>query len=136
MRFVRADAGDAQALRAAAGGAVQLVTIFEALHDMLDPQRVLAALASLLDQDGVIFVGDEQVADEFTAPAEFLDRLNYAFSVLHCLPATVAEGEGDANGTVLRAPTLRRRGRTAAGLAGFERLPIEHDFWSFYRLTP
>ena len=107
VRFVRADAGDAEALRAAAGGTVKLVTVFEALHDMLDPQRVLAALASLLDEGGAILVGDEQVADEFTAPADFLDRLNYAFSVLHCLPATIAEGKGEANGTVLRAPTLQ-----------------------------
>ncbi|HEX5856990.1 MAG TPA: class I SAM-dependent methyltransferase [Microbacterium sp.] len=135
VHFVRADAGDADALRAAVGGPAQLVTIFEALHDMLDPERVLGALASLLDEGGVILVGDEQVADEFTAPAEFLDRLNYAFSVLHCLPATIAEGEGDANGTVLRAPTLERWAK-GAGLSGFERLAIDHDFWSFYRLSP
>lgn len=136
VSFVNANAGDAAALRAATGGPVGLVTIFEALHDMSGPQRVLAALAELLDHDGVIFVGDEQVADEFTAPAEFLDRLNYAFSVLHCLPATMAEGsENDANGTVLRSPTVFSWAREA-GLTQCERLPVEHGFWSFYRLAP
>ncbi|MEU8233652.1 class I SAM-dependent methyltransferase [Actinoplanes sp. NPDC048967] len=116
-----------------AGPDVDLVTIFEALHDMADPVGVLAAARAALTEGGSVFVGDELVADEFTAPAGEMERLQYAFSVLHCLPATRAEGSADANGTVLRAPTMLGWAR-AAGFAQAEVLDIPHDFWRFYRM--
>jgi hypothetical protein len=37
-------------------------------------------------------------------------------------------------GTIMRVPTLRGYAR-AAGFAEIEVLPIENDFWRFYRLT-
>jgi cyclopropane fatty-acyl-phospholipid synthase-like methyltransferase len=116
-----------------AGADVDLVTVFEALHDMADPVGVLTAARSVLAEGGSVFVGDERVADTFTAPAGEVERLQYAFSVLHCLPATRAEGSGEANGTVLRAPTMLRWAR-AAGFTRSEVLDIPNDFWRFYRL--
>jgi SAM-dependent methyltransferase len=110
-----------------------LVTIFEALHDMADPVAVLTAARAALTEGGSVFVGDERVADTFTAPANDIERLQYAFSVLHCLPATRAEGSDVANGTVLRAPTMLRWAR-AAGFGQPEVLDIANDFWRFYRL--
>ena len=131
--FVLADAGDRAALAVAAGGRVTLVTVFLALHDMNAPQRALAAAADMLETDGAILVGDVKVEDEFTAPAGPLDRMFSAFSVLHCLPATLAEGDGHVHGTVLRAPTVVEWSR-AAGLSSMTRLAVEHPTWSFYRL--
>jgi SAM-dependent methyltransferase len=122
------DASDAE-LR----GRYDLVTIFEALHDMADPVAVLTAARGVLAEGGSVFIGDERVADTFTAPAGEIERLQYAFSVLHCLPATRAEGDHTAHGTILRAPTLLEW----AGKAGFTEpavLDIANDFWRFYRL--
>jgi SAM-dependent methyltransferase len=133
VEFVRADAGDAEALRRAVPGPIALGTVFEALHDMNGPIRTLRALRSLLAPGGAIVIGDEKVADQFTPDGDFLERLNYGFSVLHCLPATIAEGQDEANGTVMRAPTVERWAREA-GFTRFEVLPIEHELWSFYRL--
>ena len=110
-----------------------LVTVFEALHDMGDPVGVLTAARTVLADGGSVFIGDERVADEFTAPAGEIERLQYAFSVLHCLPATRAENPAVANGTVLRAPTLLAWAREA-GFAEPEVLGIPNDFWRFYRL--
>lgn len=110
-----------------------LVTVFEALHDMGEPIEALRSFRALLAPGGAVLVGDEKVGDDFTAPADELDRLNYAFSVLHCLPATMAESTSIANGTVLRAPTVRAWG-AEAGFARVEELPVEHDLWRFYRL--
>ncbi|BEL12233.1 class I SAM-dependent methyltransferase [Actinoplanes sichuanensis] len=118
---------------AAAGGAYDLITIFEALHDMGDPVGVLRNARDLLTDGGSVLVADERVADEFTAPAGEVERLQYAFSVLHCLPATRAENPVIANGTVLRAPTLLGWARDA-GFAEPSVLPVENDFWRFYRL--
>ena len=45
-------------------------------------------------------------------------------------------GEGAAGtGTVMRAGTVRRYA-DEAGFGGFEILPIENDFYRFYRLSP
>lgn len=111
-----------------------LVTIFEALHDMGDPVSTLSAVRPLLTEGGAVLVADERVADEFTAPAGEVDRLMHAASVLHCLPATMAESQNTANGTVLRASTVR----AWAAAAGFTvtELPIDNLLWRFYRLDP
>ena len=71
---------------------------------------------------------------EFTAPAGELDRLNYAFSALHCLPATTAESTAYANGTVLRASTVARSA-AEAGFTSTVELPVAHDFWRFYLIS-
>jgi SAM-dependent methyltransferase len=115
-------------------GGFDLVTIFEALHDMGDPAGALRTARRLLADGGSVLVGDERVADTFTAPGDELERLNYGFSVLHCLPATLAEEPVEANGTVLRAGTVRRWA-AEAGFGRVEELPIDFPFWRFYRLA-
>jgi len=55
--------------------------------------------------------------------------------VLHCLPVGLAEEPSAATGTVMRAGTLREYAG-AAGVESVEVLPIESDFFRFYRLTP
>lgn len=133
VTFVQADIADASALSRVVEGRVALATVFLALHDMNSPQRALASLAGMLEPGGAVMIGDAKVADDATEPAGPLDRMFSAFSVLHCLPATLAEGEGHAHGTVLRAPTVMAWSREA-GLRHATRLPIEHPTWSFYRL--
>jgi SAM-dependent methyltransferase len=129
LAFRLADAGD----RPDDAGPFDLVTVFEALHDMGDPVGALASFRARLSPLGAVLVADERVADRFTAPASENERLQYAFSVLHCLPATLDESPRVANGTVLRAPTLRRWA-IEAGFTRCTELPVEHEFWRFYRL--
>jgi SAM-dependent methyltransferase len=117
------------------GGRYELVYIHEALHDMSYPVDVLRACRELLAEGGSVVVGDERVADAFTVPGDDLERFYYGFSILHCLPVGMV-GEGAAGtGTVMRADTVRRYAQDA-GLGGFEVLPIENDFYRFYRMTP
>lgn len=110
-----------------------LVTVFEALHDMGDPVGALRAARGVLARGGRVLVADERVADVFTAPGDDLERLNYALSVLHCLPATLAEDAVEANGTVLRASTLRRWAADA-GFTRVEEVDIDFPLWRFYSL--
>ncbi|MCS5720111.1 class I SAM-dependent methyltransferase [Herbiconiux sp. CPCC 205763] len=128
VRFETVDAA------ASVEGTVDLVTVFEALHDMGEPVRALASFRRALAPGGAVLVADEKVGDVFTAPSSDEERMQYAFSVLHCLPATMAESASVANGTVLRVPTVRRWA-AEAGFGGFETLPVAHDFWRFYRLS-
>ena len=151
--FLVGNAGDATAVRDAAAairafttGPVEsretdaaspgfdLVTVFEALHDMGRPVDALAAFRSQLRPNGAVLVADERVADEFHADADAVERMLYAMSVLHCLPATTAESDAVANGTVLRPPTVRRWA-ASAGFGRVDVLPIENPFWRFYRIS-
>lgn len=127
--------GHGDAAKPAASGPYDLICVFEALHDMADPVAVLRSARDLLAPGGAVLIGDEKVAAEFTAPGDLLERMNYAFSVLHCLPATRAEGAAVEAGTVLRPGTVRAYAREA-GYRTCAELPIDHDLWRFYRLDP
>lgn len=116
-------------------GRYDLVYIHEALHDMSYPVRVLSACRELLGSRGSVVIGDERVADSFTVPGDDVERFYYGFSVLHCLPVGMV-GEGAAGtGTVMRSDTVRRYAEEA-GFRTVEVLPIENDFYRFYRLVP
>lgn len=116
-------------------GLFDLVTCFEAVHDMARPVESLAGMRSLLAENGALLVADERVADRFEAPGDEVERLMYAFSLFHCLAVGREEQPSAETGTVMRAETLRRYAE-AAGFSRFEILPIENDFWRFYRLEP
>ena len=53
----------------------------------------------------------------------------------HCLPVGMVGEDAAGTGTVMRADTVRAYGEQA-GFSGFEVLPIDNDFFRFYRLTP
>jgi len=124
------DAGDPEL-----AGSYQLVTLFEAVHDMSRPVEVLRSLRELVADDGAVIVMDERVADAFTAPGDEIERIMYTYSVLCCLPVGRSEQPSAATGTVMRADTLRRYA-SEAGFAEVEVLPIEHETFRFYRLHP
>jgi SAM-dependent methyltransferase len=115
-------------------GRYDLVTIFEALHDMNHPIEALRAARGLLAEGGSVVIADERVAERFTAPGDEIERLNYGFSVLHCLAVGNLDEDSAGTGTVIRPDTVRAYA-TEAGFARVDVLPIEHDFWRFYRLT-
>lgn len=124
---------DAGALDAAGGH--DLVTIFEALHDMSDPVSALRAARRLLAPGGVALIGDERVADGFRLDAGEVELLYYGFSVTHCLPVGMVGDDPAGTGTVMRADTVRDYA-AQAGFASVEVLPVENDFWRFYLLRP
>ena len=126
---------DRDATDAGLAGRYDLVTLFEALHDMSYPVEVLRAARGLLADGGVMFIGDERTEESFTGPAAETERLFYGFRILHCLPVGMV-GEGAAGtGTVIRADTVKEYAEQA-GFSSCEVLPIEHDFWRFYLLRP
>ncbi len=106
---------------------------FECIHDMPNPVAVLGAMRRLVGDGGTVLIVDEKVADRFVAPGDDVERYMYGFSILHCLPVGMVDQPSVGTGTVMRASTFR--GYAAeAGFASVEELPIEHDFFRFYRL--
>jgi 2-polyprenyl-3-methyl-5-hydroxy-6-metoxy-1,4-benzoquinol methylase len=129
VAFRHRDAGDADL-----SGRYDLVTLFEALHDMSYPVDVLQTLRGLLVEGGCVLVADERTAERFSPDAGEVERLHYGFSVLHCLPVGLVGENAAGTGTVMRPDTVRRYAADA-GFAGFEIQPIEDKFWRFYLLT-
>ena len=85
--------------------------------------------------EGVVLVMDERVADMFTAPGGAVEQLRYGYSLMCCLPDGLAHPDSVGTGTVMRTDTVRRYANDA-GFANLSVLPIEHDFFKFYRLEP
>ncbi|MDQ6878022.1 MAG: methyltransferase domain-containing protein [Candidatus Dormibacteraeota bacterium] len=131
---VRFHATDAASL-SEAERSYDLVTIFEALHDVPDPVGMLRAALKMLREGGVVLVMDERVADEFTAPGDDVERFMYGWSLTVCLPAGMSERPSAGTGTVMRRPTLESYAREA-GFSGVEVLPVENDFFRFYLIRP
>ncbi|MGY1601890.1 class I SAM-dependent methyltransferase [Geodermatophilus sp. SYSU D00815] len=128
VRFHVVDVGDV-----AEDGAYDLALAFECVHDLPDPVAVLAAMRRMVRPGGTVLVADERVAEEFTAPGDEIERLMYGYSLFCCLPDGLSTRPSVGTGTVMRPATLERYARTA-GFVGIEVLPVENDFFRFYRL--
>ena len=138
-RVNAAEAGVADRVRFHVGdvadvtGRYDLVAAFECVHDLPDPVSVLAATRRLAEPDGVVLVMDENVAETFTAPGDDVERLMYGWSITCCLPDGLAHTGSVGTGTVMRPDTLRRYAADA-GFAGVDVLPVQDEFFRFYRL--
>ena len=118
-----------------AGAGYDVATMLEMLHDLSHPVEALRAARESLGPDGVVLVADEITEDEFTGPAGEVDRRHYGWSVLHCLPASMAEPDSAATGTVIRPATVRAYAE-AAGFANVEIVPVESVAFRLYLLRP
>jgi hypothetical protein len=116
-------------------GRYDLVTIFEALHDISRPVEALAAARGMLAGGGSVVVADEPVADQLTVPASEMERYAYGWSVVSCLPSVMGDPQTAATGAVMRPSTLAGYAK-AAGFVRTEALPVDSDVWRFYRLVP
>jgi SAM-dependent methyltransferase len=117
----------------ALAGTYDLVCLFDALHEIAQPVGVLRACRALRAPDGCVLVMDAKVADAFAAPADDVERFQYATSVLHCLPACLSGPDSAGTGTVMR-PRVVRNYAAEAGFSDVWLLPVDDRFHRLYRL--
>jgi 2-polyprenyl-3-methyl-5-hydroxy-6-metoxy-1,4-benzoquinol methylase len=129
VHFTLANAGDP-----GLQGTFDFACAFECIHDMAQPVEALRAMRELVGDGGTVLIGDERVAEQFTAPGDDLERLMYGYSVLHCLPVGMVDRPSAETGTMMRPATLERYA-LEAGFRNMEILPVENDLWRFYRLN-
>jgi 2-polyprenyl-3-methyl-5-hydroxy-6-metoxy-1,4-benzoquinol methylase len=129
VRFEIRDAADPKL-----GGSFDVVTAFETIHDMSNPVGALRAMRGLVREGGFVLIADERVAEEFKAPGDELERFMYGWSAVHCLPVGMVGSGSAGTGTVMRPSRLRQYAREA-GFRDVEVLPVDADFWRFYRLV-
>ena len=114
-------------------GPFDLITAVESVHDMARPVVVLRRMRELLGAEGAVLVVEEAVGENVEENRNFRGRLEYNFSVLHCLPQAMTEPGSAATGSVMSVSTFRSYAM-AAGFQRVEVLPISHPTWRFYRL--
>jgi hypothetical protein len=105
------------------------------VHDTPQPVQVLQTMRRLAGQDGVALITEPKSGDRFMDPANNheVERNHYAFSVLHCLPVSLAEQPSVGTGTMMRPDILRGYAREA-GFREVEVLAIDDDWSSAFRL--
>ncbi len=114
-------------------GPFDVVLVLEALHDMARPVNALRSMREALTPGGSVIVADEKVGEHFHAPADDIERLMYGWSIVHCLPVSLAEQPSAAIGTVMRSDTVRALA-AEAGLHRLDVLPVDGGFFRLYRL--
>lgn len=117
---------------ASISGPYDLAMCCEVIHDLSDPVGALTTMRRVTGETGAVLVIDERVAESFDPSGDPIERMMYAISILHCLPAGRDAATSAATGTVMRPDTFRAHA-SAAGFASVEELEIEHPMFRFYR---
>ena len=133
---VRFDNADAVTGLAALGHPLDLVTMFDVLHDAPDPEALLgAAHAALAPAGGVLLVLEStsaEVAEDNAGPA---GAILYATSTLYCLPTALSEG-APGLGTLGLPPSELAALAGRAGFRTVDEVPIQSPINSLYALRP
>ncbi len=100
------------------GTGFDLVTTFDALHDMGDPVGAARHVRDALGPDGTWMVVEPMAGDTVTENLTPVGRAYYGFSTLLCTPSSLAQDVGLALGTQA-GPARIRDVVTAAGFTRF-----------------
>lgn len=111
-----------------------VITSFDAIHDMVDPRGVLRAIRRALADDGTYFMVEPKSGDTLAENLNPMGAMMYSMSTLHCLTVSLAHG-GEGIGTAI-GPNKVRELAEGAGFAHVRRLPIEHMAQAFYEIRP
>ena len=120
-----------------ADASFDLITTFDCLHDMTQPQEAAAAIRAAIRPDGLWFIVDINGAATFEENLENpLSAMMYAVSVLGCLSSSLSEPGAVGYGTLgLPEPAMRELAREA-GFTRFRRLDLPHPVNAFYEVRP
>jgi 2-polyprenyl-3-methyl-5-hydroxy-6-metoxy-1,4-benzoquinol methylase len=116
------------------GGAYDLVTMFDCLHDMGDPVGAARHVRSTLKPDGTWMIVEPNAADRVEDNFNPVGRAYYSFSTLLCTPASLSQDVGLALGAQAGEARIRDV-VTAGGFSSFRRA-AETPFNIVYEARP
>lgn len=99
-------------------GGYDLVTTFDALHDMGDPAAAAARVFDSLAPDGTWLVVEPAAGDHVEENLNPVGRAYYGFSTLLCIPNSLSQETGTARGAQAGEAALRAV-ITSAGFTSF-----------------
>jgi SAM-dependent methyltransferase len=117
---------------------LDLITTFDCIHDMTDPQGMMGAIHQALAEDGTWLLVDIKGRDTLGENIEKnpMAPLMYGISVLSCMSSALSIPGGAGLGTLGLPESVARRMASEAGFTRFERLPIDHSINAFYEVRP
>jgi 2-polyprenyl-3-methyl-5-hydroxy-6-metoxy-1,4-benzoquinol methylase len=99
------------------GPAYDFVTFFECVHDLARPVDALRAARASLRPGGTVLVMDENIADALETPADEVQRVFAAASVVWCTPQGRVDETSEVVGAVIRPAKLRELAQLAGSRA-------------------
>lgn len=117
---------------------LDLVTTFDCIHDMTDPQGMIDAIRASLADDGTWLLVDIKALDTYgeNAAKNPMASLMYGISVLSCLSSALSEPDGAGLGTLGLSASRAEAMARQAGFTRFRRLPVDHAINAFYEVRP
>jgi 2-polyprenyl-3-methyl-5-hydroxy-6-metoxy-1,4-benzoquinol methylase len=117
-------------------GSCALVTTFDCIHDMTQPQEMMAAIRSAVAPDGTWLLVDIKGRDTFAENVEKnpMAALMYGISVLSCMSSALSSPGGAGLGTLGLPATKAKSMAEAAGFQRFSKLDIDHSVNAFYEI--
>src|SRR5215210_2477788 len=112
-----------------------LVMTFESVHDIAYPIKALEKMREIIAPRGSVLVGDVKMKEVLREKNDFPGRFYYNFSVLLCLPQSMAYPDSVATGAAMTPSTFKNYAKEA-GFSKIDILPVDHFIWQFYRLEP
>jgi ubiquinone/menaquinone biosynthesis C-methylase UbiE len=120
--------------RTLGGGPYDLVTTFDALHDMGDPLGAARHVREMLAPDGTWMVVEPFAGDTVADNLNPVGRVYYSFSTFLCVPNALSQKGGYALGAQAGEPAIRRLA-TDAVFTRFRRVN-ETPFNIVYEIRP
>jgi 2-polyprenyl-3-methyl-5-hydroxy-6-metoxy-1,4-benzoquinol methylase len=117
---------------------VDLVTTFDCIHDMTDPQSMMHAIRAALADDGTWLLVDIKALDTYAQNVRKnpMAALMYGISVLSCMSSALSAPAGAGLGTLGLPPSRAEAMARDAGFTRFRRLPVDHAVNAFYEIRP
>jgi SAM-dependent methyltransferase len=117
---------------------IDLVTTFDCIHDMTDPQGMIHSIHRALAPDGVWLLVDIKGRETYAENVEKnpMAPLMYGISVLSCMSSALSVPGGAGLGTLGLPESRARSMADDAGFKRFRRLEIDHAVNSFYEIRP
>jgi len=116
------------------GGPYDLVTTFDAIHDMGDPLGAATHVRENLAPDGTWMIVEPFAGDTVAENMNPVGRVYYSFSTFLCVPNALSQSGGYALGAQAGEPPIRRL-VTDAGFTRFRRV-AETPFNIVYEARP
>jgi SAM-dependent methyltransferase len=119
-------------------GSLDLVTTFDCIHDMTDPQGTMHAIRAALREDGTWLLVDIKARDTFEENVlkNPMAALMYGISVYSCMSSALSTPGGAGLGTLGLPAAKAEAMAREAGFTRFRKLGVEHAVNAFYEVRP
>ncbi|MDP3521295.1 MAG: class I SAM-dependent methyltransferase [Hydrogenophaga sp.] len=116
------------------GDGYDLISTFDVVHDLPDPDAVLRRIRDALSPGGTYLMVEPKVAERLQDnAANPFARMLYGISCLHCVPTSLAQG--GPGWSACWGETRARLAAQEAGFGSFKVLPIRNPTQAFFELA-